>query len=533
MIYLSMTLSKILRYIFLATFNALIVYAVPLALSFESWFFLSLILVIGILVNVVYFTDRFQPMKWILPGMIFMLSFVVFPAVYNSYVSFTNWSTGHILTKTQAIGILEDRVFTPDDQKGLEFEMYILQDLDLNFYYVANLDSENILFGRAVSDDEIFTTSYATHEPSLFINGEFSTPDGYYQLSGKEQIANSTTLQELSLVIDKNTRAQLYKISVFGASTGRLTSTSQLYTYDEINDALFNNATNTLCPVVKDNFECEGKEIEPGWRVYVGGENYSKLFSSQRIRGPLGVVTKWTFQFALLSVIFSFAVGLLLSMILNKDGLKFQRIYRAVFILPYAIPAFVSALVWKGLLNPDYGVINSWLGPLYEILDVEPVKWLKTKESARSAVLLVNTWLGFPYMFLITTGALQSIPKELIEAAKVDGATGIQSFWRITFPLLMVSISPLLIGSFAFNFNNFTLIFLLSGGGPPIVGSEVSVGWTDILISFTYKLAISGGRGNLFGLASSVTIIIFALVLIISAISFRYTKRLERIYGNI
>ena len=213
MIYLSMTLSKIFRYTLLAIFNALIVYAVPLALTFESWFFLSLILVIGILINIVYFTDRFQPMKWILPGMIFMLSFVVFPAVYNTYVSFTNWSTGHILTKTQAIGVLEDRVFTPDDQKGLEFEMYILQDLNLNFYYVANLDSENILFGKAVSDNEIFSTSYATHEPSLFIDGEFSTPDGYYQLSGKEQIANSTTLQELSLVIDKNTRAQLYKIS--------------------------------------------------------------------------------------------------------------------------------------------------------------------------------------------------------------------------------------------------------------------------------------------------------------------------------
>ncbi len=533
MIYLSMTLSKISRYVLLAIFNALIVYTIPLALTFESWFFLSLTLVIGILVNVVYFTDRFQPMKWILPGMIFMISFVVFPAIYNTFVSFTNWSTGHILTKAQAISVLEDRVFTPDDQKGLEFEMYILQDQDLKFYYVANLDSDNILFGRAVSDDEIFSTSYATHEPSLFINGEFSIPDGFYQLSGKEQIANSTTLQELSLVIDQNTRAQLYKISVFGASTGRLTSTSQLYTYDELNDVLINNATNSICPVIKDNFECDGNEIEPGWRVYVGGENYRKLFSSQRIRGPLNIVTKWTFQFALLSVIFSFAVGLLLSVILNKDGLKFQRIYRSVFILPYAIPAFVSALVWKGLLNPDYGVINSWLGPLYEILDVEPVKWLKTKESARSAVLLVNTWLGFPYMFLITTGALQSIPKELIEAAKVDGATGLQSFWRITFPLLMVSISPLLIGSFAFNFNNFTLIFLLSGGGPPIVGSEVSVGWTDILISFTYKLAISGGRGNLFGLASSVTIIIFALVLIISAISFRYTKRLERIYGNI
>ena len=139
-------------------------------------------------------------------------------------------------------------------------------------------------------------------------------------------------------------------------------------------------------------------------------------------------------------------------------------------------------------------------------------------------------WIGW---LLITTGALQSIPRELIEAAKVDGATSLQAFWRITFPLLMVSISPLLIGSFAFNFNNFTLIFLLSGGGPPVIGSEVPVGWTDILISFTYKLAISGGRGNMFGLASTVTIIVFSIVLIISAISFRYTKRLERIYGNI
>ena len=157
MIYLSMTLSNILRYTFLAIFNALIVYAVPLTLAYESWFFLSLIIVIGLLVNFVYFTDKFQPMKWILPGMIFMLSFVVFPAVYNTFVSFTNWSTGHILTKTQAINVLEDRVYTPENQKGLEFEMYILQDIDLNFYYVAYLDDQNILYGKAVSADEIFS----------------------------------------------------------------------------------------------------------------------------------------------------------------------------------------------------------------------------------------------------------------------------------------------------------------------------------------------------------------------------------------
>ena len=533
MIYLSMKLSKIIRYSLLALFNALIVYALPLTIAFESWFLLTLIIVIGFLVNFVYFSDRFLPMKWILPGMIFMISFVVFPAVYNTFVSFTNWSTGHILTKQQVVNVLESRTYTPDDQKGVEFDIYIFQDNSLEYFYLAYLNDENILFGQAVTDEEIFSSSYATHEPSLLKDGKVVTPEGLYLLSGKEQIANSQQLQDLSLVINQNTRAQLYKISVFGSSTGRLSSTSQLYSYNNETDILTDNSTNTLCPAVKDNFECNGVEIDPGWRVFVGFDNYEKLFSNQRIRGPLNIVTKWTFQFAFLTVLLTFSLGLFLSVILNKEGLKFQKIYRSVFILPYAIPAFVSVLVWKGLLNPDYGVINTWLAPFYEMFELDPIKWLKTKESARSAVLLVNTWLGFPYMFLITTGALQSIPRELIEAAKVDGATSLQAFWRITFPLLMVSISPLLIGSFAFNFNNFTLIFLLSGGGPPVIGSEVPVGWTDILISFTYKLAISGGRGNMFGLASTVTIIVFSIVLIISAISFRYTKRLERIYGNI
>ena len=352
-------------------------------------------------------------------------------------------------------------------------------------------------------------------------------------MTGKEQINIANELQELSLVVNKETRVQLYKISVFGSSTGRLLSTSQRYLYNEDDDVLIDNSTGVICSNDGDNFICNGESVDPGWRIFVGSENYKRLFSNQRIRGPLQLVTKWTFQFATLTVFLAFVVGLLLSITLNKENLKFKRLYRSLYILPYAIPAFVSVLVWKGLLNPDYGVINNWLDPIYTFFDIEPIKWLKTKESARAAVLLVNTWLGFPYMFLITTGALQSIPKELIEAAKVDGASGIQTFWKITFPLLMVSISPLLIGSFAFNFNNFTLIFLLSGGGPPVIGSEVAVGWTDILISFSYRLAISGGRGNLFGLASSVTIIIFGIVLLISAISFRYTKRLERVYGNI
>ena len=169
-------------------------------------------------------------------------------------------------------------------------------------------------------------------------------------MSGKDQIANSSTLQDLSLKIDSSTRAKLYKISVFGASTGRLFSTSQLYTYSEVDDVILDNSTNTICPRVVDNFVCNGEEIDPGWRVYVGLENYQRLFLNERIKSSLDIVTKWTFQFALLSVFFAFSVGLFLSVTLNKEKLKFKRVYRSLYILPYAIPAFVSVLVWKGIL---------------------------------------------------------------------------------------------------------------------------------------------------------------------------------------
>ena len=530
-----MKISTAVRYFFLAVFNAAAFYVIPLAISFESWFLLLIIGLITILINFTYLTERFKALKWITPGFIFLIAFVLFPAGYSFYVSFTNWSTGHILTKQQAIERLEDLSYSLDDQKGVEFDLYVLQDQNLDFYYIADLDNENILFGPAITDDEYDDKYFANHEPSLKnSNGEIVIPENFYQLSGKEQIANSSQLQDLALLVDKNTRIKLYNISVFGASSGRLSSSQQKYSYDVDTDTLFDNSQNLSCELgFRGNFICGGEIVDPGWRINVGGENYQRIVNDQRLRGPLNIVTSWTFQFAILSVSFAFFVGLLLAVTLNNEKVKFQKIYRSIYILPYAIPAFISIIVFKGLLNPDYGVVNEWFAPLYELFNIEPINWFRTKGSSRAAVLLVNTWLGFPYMFLIATGALQSIPKELLEAAKVDGASPRQSFWRITFPLLLVSISPLLIGAFAFNFNNFTLIFLLTSGGPPIVGADVAVGYTDILISFTYDLAIAGGRGYQFGLAASVTTIIFFIVLIISAVSFRYSKRLERVYGNL
>ena len=140
----------------------------------------------------------------------------------------------------------------------------------------------------------------------------------------------------------------------------------------------------------------------------------------------------------------------------------------------------------------------------------------------------MNLWLGFPYMFLICTGALQAIPGELTEAGVMDGAGPMRRFWSITLPLLMVSVAPLLIASFAFNFNNFSLIFMLTGGGPNYPGLPIIMGETDILISMVYSVAFESGVKQ-YGLASAMSIMIFFIVGFISWLGFRQTRKLEEI----
>ncbi len=225
----------------------------------------------------------------------------------------------------------------------------------------------------------------------------------------------------------------------------------------------------------------------------------------------------------------TFALGLGLAVTMQSDRLRGRTLYRSIFILPYAVPAVLSILIWQGLFNAEFGQINNML----ESIGLNAVPWFSDPFWARTMVLLVNLWLGFPYMYLICTGALQAIPTDLLEAARVDGAGPVRVFRRITFPLLMVSLAPLLIGSFAFAFNNFVLIYLLTSGGPPILDAAVPVGSTDILITFTFDLAAASGSGNRFGLAAAIAVFIFLLLMVISSLGFRYTKRLENIYGSL
>jgi arabinogalactan oligomer/maltooligosaccharide transport system permease protein len=268
--------------------------------------------------------------------------------------------------------------------------------------------------------------------------------------------------------------------------------------------------------------------LDAGWRVEVGLKNFETIFTDEQLRAPLLKVIVWTFVFAFATVATTFILGMAIAFLFNHEKLRGKPFYRSVMILPYAFPAFLSVYVWVGLLNKENGFVNT------VILGQEPgsdgnIPWLLEEGPARIAVLLVNLWLGFPYMFLIVTGALQSIPGELTEAARIDGANPWQSFRLIKMPLLLVSIAPLLIASFAFNFNNFTIIYLLTKGGPNDSGvTDYDVGGTDILITFVYKIAFSG-TGQNYGLASAFSILIFIVIGTLSLISFRRTRTLEDI----
>ena len=213
----------------------------------------------------------------------------------------------------------------------------------------------------------------------------------------------------------------------------------------------------------------------------------------------------------------TFALGLLLALALNKP-IRGRRVYRSILILPYAMPSIMSILIWGGMFNTEFGAINEILG--------RQIAWFQDPNFARAAVILVNLWLGFPYFYLVSSGSLQAIPTELLEAAAIDGANPRQVFRKVTLPLLLQILSPLLIASFAFNFNNFNLIYLLTGGGPKNQLDGEIAGATDILISYTYQIAFGSNVQDL-GLASAISVIIFVIVASISLYGVRKSKVLE------
>ncbi|THF79042.1 carbohydrate ABC transporter permease [Cohnella fermenti] len=244
----------------------------------------------------------------------------------------------------------------------------------------------------------------------------------------------------------------------------------------------------------------------------VGWKNYETLLSGT-IKNVFFSVLGWTVAFALLSTALSYAVGMGLAVLLNNPLMKEARIYRSILIIPWALPATIAILSWQGLLNEQYGGINH----LLEAFGIPAVPWLTDVFWARAGIILVNVWLGFPYMLNVCMGGLQSISPTFYEVANVEGASKWYAFRRITMPLMFKVSVPLVVASFAANFNNFGNIYMITQGGPAKVNSQFA-GSTDILASMVYKMTTWSNR---YDLAATLSIFIFIIVGVLTLVNLR------------
>ena len=247
---------------------------------------------------------------------------------------------------------------------------------------------------------------------------------------------------------------------------------------------------------------------------FVGLDNFKNVLTGP-LRPVFFPVLGWNIIYAVTSTLGSFFMGLILALLLDNPNIKEKGFYKAILILPWALPVTIAVLSWQGLLNSSYGQINTLLMNLHIIS--EPVKWLTDPTNARIAIIMVNIWLGFPYMMNICIGALAAIPSEYYEAADVDGATKLQQFIKITMPSIAQTAWPLIISSFAFNFNNFGSAYLITGGNPARTTTQYA-GYTDILASVNYKMVTVSGK---YSIASAISILIFVIIGTLSIINLK------------
>ena len=477
-------------------------------------FLASAIIIVTIGVNVVFLREDLYPLRWLSPGLALMILLVVYPVIFTVFLSLTNYGTGHLISKEEAIAQIEQVTYVPET--GMSFTYTAFNSPSDNTYliWVQSPTGETQLLGPGivVDPEEIGAGP-------LDADGIPESIPGYQRLSPIQVLGHLSNLDGIEFGEPPET--------VRVTSSDTATTSVQRYVYDAEQDIITDQVTGTIYRPINGTFTSEdGQTLSPGFYVTLGLDNYVRLFTSPAFAGPFVLIFIWTVVFALLSVLLTFAAGLFLAIVYDDDSisLRTKKTIRSLLIIPYAIPAFIAVTVWRGLLNPNLGVVNEILEALFGIAPA----WFASPFWAKVGILLIQLWLGFPYMMLICTGALQSIPKDLYQAADVDGAGPWSKFQRITLPLVLFTVSPLLVASFAFNFNNFTVIDIYNQGGPPMANSPTPAGHTDILITYTSRLAFGAG-GSDFGYASAITVIIFIVLAILTYYQFRRTQQEEEL----
>jgi arabinogalactan oligomer/maltooligosaccharide transport system permease protein len=309
----------------------------------------------------------------------------------------------------------------------------------------------------------------------------------------------------LGATLKRNRQAYLY---IAPAIVGMLVLVFFPFTYGVTLSFTDSNLYNTSKPIPE---------------IWIGLRNYADIL------GDFGFIKKgesgtfinylnfyWTLLFTIIWTVTNVAIGvtsgLLLALILNTKALALRPVYRVLLILPWALPNYITALIWKGMFHQQFGVINQ----VIQALGFSPVSWFDRPASSFLTALATNGWLSFPFMMVVSLGALQSIPADLYEAARVDGASRWQQFKAITLPSLRPALVPAVIISVVWTFNMFNIIYLVTGGEP--------ANSTEILVTQAYKFAFERYR---YGYAAAYSTVIFGILLVYGMIQNRVSRATE------
>ncbi len=505
--------SLLVRIVVLGIIDAMTIWLVYQMVGDGYWPLAAVLAVVTIGINIVFLAERFYPLRYITPGMALMIVMVLYPILFTVYVSFTNYGQGHLVTQQVAIEQIESQTVLPDDATIYAWVAY--QHPDTGEYLLWLTDPN--------TGDQFTVTPGGEPVPR-----EGEAPQGvdeFVQVPQNQLFSKLGELSALTFGVPPNTAFQVSQTRL-----GEAAQFEQKYVYDPELDAMVDQQTGEVFYNVEGTFTSEsGQQLRPGFAVPIGVTNYARLFGDPTLRSTFFSVFLWTLVFAAMSVFLTFTLGTFLAIMFDVPEMPLRAPLRSLLLIPYTIPAFVAVPVWVGLLNPQFGVISQTIGAIFGW--VPP--WFSDPFWAKVGVLLVQLWLGFPYMFVIVTGALQTLPKDIYEAADIDGANAWNKFWSMTLPLLLVTVGPLLVASFAFNFNNFTVIDLYNQGGPPMTGVSTPVGYTDILATYTYRIAFGSTGSSDYGYASAITIMIFLILFVITQFQFRYTNMLEERGRNV
>ncbi|MHB1048810.1 MAG: carbohydrate ABC transporter permease [Bacteroidota bacterium] len=250
------------------------------------------------------------------------------------------------------------------------------------------------------------------------------------------------------------------------------------------------------------------------WEI-VGFRNYIQVFTEPS-QPDFYVIFIKTVIWTVVNLIFHVTIGVFLALVLNQKEIRGKGIFRTILVLPWAVPQLIVALTWRGMFNYEYGSINQILAKV----GIPAVEWLRGPVEAFIAVIITNVWLGFPFMMVIALGALQSIPKDLYEAADIDGASWHHKLRTITIPLIKPVMVPAITLGTIWTFNNLNIIWLVSNAGEPSDS-------THILVSFVYKAAFNFYR---YGYGAALSMIIFFILVAFSLVFMKKTKIVDTVY---